>query len=797
MTENSFDADFYRQWYKDLATLTTMQATEHWEKAGREEGRMANYAQLLDSRKSAGLVLPQNFNWIEYITLNGDLPRPPKWTQVDAEMHYLDAGMAEGRFYEYKDLLKARKLNLKKLPDKFNWLSYLALNPQLLELHINSRYLAEVHYLQYGELEGLDHEFDADFYRAYHQLDQIESTFESAVGHYKKIGRAKEFLPSFTRLLKQNNFPASLVPPRFDYAEYKKLNPWHGTRNRYEALLKLITGECIDASAISSRSTENLVFYKKLGLHYETTGNDGLAWKAYAAALVWGSDGELCEHMGNMALRSGRQQAAIDWYRKAAEVNGHSAFVFMNGTQILRNQNKLPEALAFAAQGVVARPADASALESTLQSTAKAHWDSVEQALQTALTLGDRTAAVDAVDQMAALQFETHEKLLHPMGHQPSNGNTRSRSVLIIGDHHVPQCIRYRIDQKAEQLKAAGYTVAISDWMHPSRARELLPWHNIVIFYRVPALPEVIQLMASARSHGKLIFYEVDDLVIDPVYPHPLETFGGLVDIQQYHDLQRGMALMRAAARLCDYGIASTKPLQAALQQLVRQKTCYLHRNGLDSQSMVPLDPPHPQNKGYVNLFYGSGTKSHNSDFLNEALPAIGRLLTEFPQLKLTVVGYLEFPQEFLELHGKQVVQVSPVKNVQAYWNFLGASDINLAVLTPDTITHCKSELKWFEAACFGVPSVVSATQNYLDVICDGEDGLIAHTPDDWYEQLKSLIGNADRRLQIGRKARARVLTEYSVQHLSKSLDQIIRSAAAHASNAAKRAMAKKLTNVS
>lgn len=793
MTAQAFDVNFYRQWYKDLASFSSDQANEHWEKFGCKEGRFANYGQLLEDRRSKGLVLPEDFNWIEYIALNGDLPRPSKWGQVQAEMHYLDSGAAERRFYTYSSLLNARKLDPKKLPEKFNWQSYLALNPQLLALYVNSRYLAEVHFLQYGQREGLEYEFDADFYREYNRLVQLEPTFDAALEHYKKVGRSKNLLPSFTPLLKQHGLTASLVPARFDYASYTQLNPAHATQNRYEALLKLLKGDCIDAAPISSQASENLVFYKKLGLHYESSGNDGNAWKAYAAALSWGQDGQLFENIGNIALRVGHKQAAMDWYRRAAVANGHSAHVFLHGTQILRDQSDLTGALALAAQGVLARPSDASAMESCFNTTAQAHWDHVSQTLQPALVMGNRAAVVSEVQQMVCLQFEAHEKLLHPMGRQPVRPNTHGRSVLIIGDHHIPQCVRYRIEQKAEQLQAAGYSVATADWAHASRARELLPWHSVVIFYRVPALPDVIQLMARARSHGKLVFYEVDDLVIDPAFPHPIETYGGQVDIQQYHDLCQGMALMRAAASLCDYGIASTRPLQAALEPLVRQKTCYLHRNGIDSQSMIPLDMPHPQNKGYINLFYGSGTKSHNSDFINEALPAIDRLLTETPALKLTVAGYLAFPVPFLQKHRAQVVQLLHVKNVQAYWSYLGASDINLAVLTPDIITHCKSELKWFEAACFGVPSVVSATQNYLDVIHHGEDGLIAHTPEDWYSQLRTLVDDPAQRTRMGQVARDRVLREYSISHLSKAIDQTIRSAWTHAIKVQERAATKKL----
>jgi glycosyltransferase involved in cell wall biosynthesis len=315
-------------------------------------------------------------------------------------------------------------------------------------------------------------------------------------------------------------------------------------------------------------------------------------------------------------------------------------------------------------------------------------------------------------------------------------------------------------------------------WTDPAQASKLLPWHDTVIFYRVPALPDVIRLIATARALGKLVIYEIDDLLFDPMYPPPIETYGGYVGIPEYRSLMQGMALMRAAAKLCDYAIASTEPLAHALQGLVRSGKCFLHRNGLDSQNIVPHKLPDPAKKGYVNLFYGSGTKAHNSDFTNEALPAIERILQEHPDVKLTIVGYLELPAEFLELYSKQIITIAPVKDVRAYWNYLSLSDINLAVLTPDPMTDCKSELKWFEAACFGVPSVVSATQNYLDVLHEGEDALIARTVEDWYQALKLLLTQPEKRRAMGLSARQRVLKEYSVPALSIRLSQVLQEAA-------------------
>jgi glycosyltransferase involved in cell wall biosynthesis len=293
-----------------------------------------------------------------------------------------------------------------------------------------------------------------------------------------------------------------------------------------------------------------------------------------------------------------------------------------------------------------------------------------------------------------------------------------------------------------------------------------LQLYDQVIFYRVPAVPEVVRLIAQARALGKLVFYEIDDLLFDPIYPPPLHTYGSYVGPDQYRDLTRGMSLFRAAAQLCDYGIASTEPLARRLGQLVRTGQCYVHRNGLDRHNIFTAGPS-AEDKGYLNIFYGSGTQAHNSDFTDLALPALERILAEHPQVRLVVVGYLKLPQAFSERFAQQLVKAPLVSNIKAYFVYLQAADINLAVLHRDAVNDCKSELKWFEAACFCIPSVLSRTQNYEDVIRDGEDGLLVETPEQWYQALKRLVQEPELRRRIGASAQARVLAHYNSRALA------------------------------
>lgn len=352
----------------------------------------------------------------------------------------------------------------------------------------------------------------------------------------------------------------------------------------------------------------------------------------------------------------------------------------------------------------------------------------------------------------------------------PKLGTLRTDRVLIVGDRFLPQCERYRITQKVEQLEAAGMRVTVVSWAEIQTHMSALALHDIIIFYRVPALPPVVKAIAQVNASGRLAIYEIDDLIFDPIYPPAIDTYGGAVGVPQYIGLARGMALFNAAARLCRVGIASTKALQEWLAELVAERRCLLHRNGLDSQFGVPILRAPPMIDDKINLFYGSGTLAHNNDFCDLALPAIYDIMASDVRVQLVIAGYLELPSSFSERFKDRIVRLSPTKDIAIYYGYLRIADINLATLTPDAITDCKSELKWFEAAYFNTPSVVSDTRNYLDVIRNGVDGLIARTTEEWKRCLTVLINDSDLRQKIGRAAHERVLQEYSVENLGSRL---------------------------
>ncbi|BAZ45970.1 putative glycosyltransferase [Chondrocystis sp. NIES-4102] len=404
--------------------------------------------------------------------------------------------------------------------------------------------------------------------------------------------------------------------------------------------------------------------------------------------------------------------------------------------------------------------------------------NSLQQRWNAMFTQGDMLLKQGKREDASAI-FRQTIQLFKNFSYTPKLENAKevpvNPKVILIVDNHLDQCLHYRVEQKIEQLEKVGIAVEYFPWQDVKLAKNKLHFYHVVIFYRVPALPEIIETIEYAKAIKKVVFYEIDDLIFnEQEYPDPIESYGGMVSEDQYRGLVRGTTLFHEAMALCDYGIASTPALAKEVEKVVGKKTCFIHRNALDSlnSEFIKLKIPKLA-KDYLSIFYGSGTKAHNADFEELAAPAIARILDRYPNVRLTLMGYLTLPV-VLQPYQQQIDQVDLVKDVSIYWEFLRQADINIAVLLPTPVNNCKSELKWFEAACMGIPSVVSNTQTYREIISDGVDGLIAKTPEEWYAKLELLVLDAEFRLKIAKTAAQRVWKEYSIPVMAKNIQNII-----------------------
>ena len=582
--------------------------------------------------------------------------------------------------------------------------------------------------------------------------------------------------PNWLEFLERLGLKEDDLPAQLSLDCIKKLNP-----NEYFSDVHVAVGRVLNKSPAQKiffyeSAGLNANLYVKLAMRYESLGNKIFAIELYKLSCLFRNTPVAHEHLGNLAMDSGRYHEAISHYSIALKVGSKSIWVYLNLAHAHAAVSRQDLSVCTIADGLKAFPR-AQKLFSALDDYVDKYWVMEEQKMTALAASQDRSKLIDEYEKVTGFINDQYFNVFRGNSQKSINVELNSKRILVVGlsQHVLPQCFRYRMEQKIEQLRFAGYEAKYVLWDAYEAALNLINFHDLIIFYRVPAFPGILKLIAYARSLGKITFYEVDDLVFETISIPSIETYGGQISIDAYTNLTKDIGYHRSAVSKCDYAIASTLPLLERLAPLTLSGIGFLHRNGLDKYNSYSQS--NEVSKGYLNLFYGSATLAHNSDFIEEALPAIGKILAEHANVKLTVVGHLELPGSFLYRFGTQVVLVPLVRDIEAYWTYLAASDINLAVLHDDVLAGCKSELKWFEAATFSIPSVVSKTRNYIDVIVHEKDGFIVSGELQWYAALKMLVENSELRKTIGNSARSRVLRDYSIAALSKNIDQIMQGA--------------------
>lgn len=349
-------------------------------------------------------------------------------------------------------------------------------------------------------------------------------------------------------------------------------------------------------------------------------------------------------------------------------------------------------------------------------------------------------------------------------------------TVLLIVESSLPQCLRYRVQQKIEQLQAINYEVSSIPWNEHDTALKKLHFCHIVIFYRVPAFPEVIRVINYAKNLRKIILFDVDDLIFDrDCLSKKVDSFRGQLSDSERAELLRGADLYREAMSLCHYAIASTPALAKKMEEVVGSGNSFVHRNGIDAVINQYLEFSLPKlPRDYISIFYGSGTRTHDADFELVASTLI-QILAKHKNVRLTIVGYLNLPDS-LTPYANRIERIKHL-SIEPYLEFLSQADINIAPLEEGVFADCKSEIKWLEAAMLKIPSVVTGTQTYLEVLEDGVDALIAHTPQDWFDKLDVLVSNPDLRHTIAQNAYAKAQRNYQPSIMADNLKNILTSA--------------------
>ncbi|MPZ55561.1 MAG: glycosyltransferase [Rhizobiales bacterium] len=730
-----FDRDFYIATYQDVRE-SRIDPCEHYIQLGWKEGRDPT----------------PWFSTEAYLHDHPDV----RSAGVNPFFHYLRFGRREGR--------KTRHWR-----EQFDPLVYADLNSDITFIEPTQ---ALDHFLTRGISEGrpfsLDHRFDPVFYKRHYQ-DIPDLSHADAYRHWLLHGFAERRFGSERDWLRRHGLTYENVAGVFDLDRYRSLVVGEPIATVCHALDHAMCRGFIPEQALRGDTQRSAQFTAELGFACWRLGLVGEAKSLCLLALERWPDCFLAWHyLGDIFLDAKDWAPALYFLGGAERINPSFFWTQMNLATALLRMGCHESAKTHAKRASECEPG--SMLPPLLIRDATLAWarSNVER--------GFKAAEFEQLDSsrecmnraVACIEMAEIDRSYGV----PRAKISRSR-VVILADDAVPQCFRYRVENKIFQLSRQDIDVEWFSKSHVPQFEAEVPFADIAIFYRVPAFPEIVSVIRYTRELGKLSFYEIDDLIFDhQYYPEPIETYSGLISSQQYSVLAAGAELFRLAMRECDYAIASTAALAEHMRKQVRSGTAIVVPNAAGLVQERHLETPRPQLRRFkrvIEIFYSSGTLAHKSDFAWFAKCVLAEILARHTHVHLALMGTFP-PLAELQAYASRVHVLSPIWDFPVYLERLREADINIAVLGPHEFNDCKSEIKWFEAALFGIPSVVSRTKTYEAAVENGKTGFLCTTADEWIEALQSLIIAPALRGEIGRNARQVVRARYNPTTVGKDL---------------------------
>ena len=754
----NFDEHFYRDMYPDLEHFKSgRKLWEHFERHGRGEGRFASLEDARTFLRRQGRELPADFDPALYRQINPDLQRLYK-RDWQYELHYLKFGAAEGR--EYRKSSETPNFPWESV---FNYYEFL--------LHSASwridQKISQADAVVLFWDQGVDRliplqcgwEFDPVFYRD--QFNIAERDPRRLYRLWLQEGFAAGHAPNPHKAI------YGLVGDR----EYPNCFDWRqfgGMRLNKIAALETFFHGPVSQRFVSDPGAAAL--HSAVGDYHLVRGAFANAETAYALAKArGGNDAKLHLTHGDSLRHLGRKEPALKAYRDSLAHTNHSVWALFHAATLTLDAGDHEGAFRLLAEGR-RRWSGNLAYRRAVEDCIEQRFRQISDAIRSELQNGDVPAANAVGDRDLPTLIETIERFtVGPLSPIAPVG----KRIVMLACLDLKQCTHYRVEQKKEQLALLGFELEVFDFNHPAAFMRNLPGATAAIFYRVPCYPKIVQSILYARGLGVPTYYEIDDLVFTTDFPDTFESYANQISPDEYIGLRHGVPLYRNAIKLCSYGIASTEPLADKLKELVEAKTAFVVPNGLDSRSIpaIEIGSFRRPATSSVSIFYGSGTRAHNDDFNQLAGPALLHAMERFKDVRLIIVGHLALDPAFAAFEDR-IDRFQFVENLNQYWSLLAMADVNIAVLHCNPMSHCKSEIKWLEAAVLGVPSIVSPTATYQAVIDAPTEGLFASTVEEWIDAFDKLLADADLRCAIGRAARRKALEKYTLPQISKALEE-------------------------
>lgn len=357
----------------------------------------------------------------------------------------------------------------------------------------------------------------------------------------------------------------------------------------------------------------------------------------------------------------------------------------------------------------------------------------------------------------------------------------RPKRVAYFYDQFDNSTFRYRVYNPCQTLNGAtGEWGGSFFFLNELDKFETIISHcDLVIICRAKYSLEYSALVAIARSKGKNLIYDVDDLVFDLDLAHFIAN-NNAYDLSSPQSIDSWFAYVgriSTAMRMCDGAITTNSFLAGEIKRRTGMNALvmknYLNQEQITYSEQIVTHKHQERDDGKFKIGYFSGSPSHEHDFL-VARSALRELMHIHPEVELVLVGYIARMSIDPKFQSRiTAIEFHDYVNLQ---RVIASVDLNIAPLQQNTFTNCKSELKLFEASIVETPTLASPTHTFATAIEDGLDGYLAEDMQ-WFEKMNHILNTPREELKkIAQKSKEKCLLSYGWSNMHSELISIIES---------------------
>lgn len=267
---------------------------------------------------------------------------------------------------------------------------------------------------------------------------------------------------------------------------------------------------------------------------------------------------------------------------------------------------------------------------------------------------------------------------------------------------------------------------------------------SVITLLRLKWTFELENFIQLAKEQKISILYDIDDLIFDlDCLPLVMDTIGTPQSEDSYQKTFSTTARYFLLASKADGHIATNQYLA---QKLIKKfsRPCAVIPNFLNNEQLEVSKQCYIKmaKKDFI-IGYFSGAHVHTKDF-RTCYKEIMLLMEEFPNIKLRVVGFMDFPVEMETFLENGRIETIPLVDFEKLQKLISEVDVNIVPLLVNDFTNCKSELKFFEAAVVKTITCASPIYVFKNCIKDGVNGFLCNEGD-WYKTIKKIyLGKFD-----------------------------------------------------